>query len=130
MIERTQACWPSVSPSRWRIGAAALAPRRWWSRASVGKPAAVTARAAKRLIEAKIMGLRGRLVVLSAGRDEGVRPGMRFHVIRGNQYLGEVLVGTVHADMSGAEITRPEGLHQIREGDEVWRFCSVQTRDK
>jgi hypothetical protein len=71
------------------------------------------------MLNGKVVGVREDLVVVSLGKDEGVKPGMVFRVSRGNQYLGEIQVKTVYKDMSGAQIVYLVQGAQIQEGDDA-----------
>jgi hypothetical protein len=68
-------------------------------------------------IAARIVGVRGDLVMLSVGRDDGVTVGMVFAVSRGDQYVGDVRVRTVYKDMAGAQIIHLVNGAEIQEGD-------------
>ena len=56
-------------------------------------------------------------VQLSVGSSSGVREGMEFNVIRGNQFLGSIVVTHVESTESVGRVSRSEGT--IVEGDAV-----------
>jgi septal ring factor EnvC (AmiA/AmiB activator) len=57
-------------------------------------------------IEAKVLAVRPDvgLVMLSVGSQQNVKPGYRFTVSKGSEYIGKVQVDKVYADMSSAKI--------------------------
>ena len=59
------------------------------------------------------------LVMISIGREDGVRVGARFGIYRAGTRIGLVQVEKVFGDMSSARIVEQVGGARIRERDEA-----------
>jgi hypothetical protein len=70
-------------------------------------------------MEAQVLAVRPDvgLVMLSAGSQQGVKPGFQFTISRGDQYVSKVQVDTVYPDMCSARIMLPlqKGTIQIHD---------------
>jgi cell shape-determining protein MreC len=76
---------------------------------------------AGRLGEAQILDVNPKLqmVVLNAGRQQGVRVGMPFVVLRGDRVVGRVKVLEVRRQISGALIEQVDNGFKLQVGDHV-----------
>ena len=63
-----------------------------------------------------------RLVILSFGREEGVREGEQFTVSREDQFIGKVEVIRLYADLAGAQILFEEPGEAVRPEDRASRL--------
>jgi hypothetical protein len=79
-------------------------------------------------LRGKVMGVRDDLVVISLGKDDGVKSGMIFRVVRGVRYLGEIRVLSVYRDMVGAQIEYRVGGETLQEGDDAFATEMVESR--
>jgi len=72
-------------------------------------------------IDGKVFAVKAdqRLVVLTVGKDDGVKEGDPFFVVRGSEYIAKVRVIQVLGDISGARIEYTVPGKEIREGDNV-----------
>ncbi len=68
------------------------------------------------------------LVVISIGRDRGVKVGQRFSVLRGGDLVGEVEVVKVYDDLAGARTIRIASGREVRVGDRVATATSQSVR--
>ena len=63
--------------------------------------------------------LENELVVLSVGRDQGVREGSQFTVSRGGNFIGKVKVIQLYDDFAGARIIYAQDGDDIEGGDRI-----------
>ena len=63
--------------------------------------------------------LENELVVLSVGRDQGVREGSQFTVSRGGNFIGKVKVIQLYDDFAGARIIYAQDGDDIEVGDRI-----------
>ena len=57
-----------------------------------------------------------RLVVLSVGKNDGVKPGYEFTVYRGDRFIAKVRVTKTYDNLSGARILLPDDA-VVQRGD-------------
>lgn len=84
-------------------------------------------------IHGKVLAVRREvnLVMLSVGREDGVKKGYRFTIYRDQKYIGKVEIEKVFTDMSSARILRDWTKEKIREGDDAAvRFGYRPLREK
>jgi len=70
-------------------------------------------------LDAVILSVRDNLVVLSAGRVDGLGEGMELIVSRGSMTIARIVVKKVYEDMAGAEVVHVEEGCKIAQGDMV-----------
>ena len=72
------------------------------------------------MLSGKVLTVRDNLVMLSLGKDDKVKTGMKFIVSRNGRYLGDVQVLKVYDDFAGAEVLfLADQKELIKEGDDA-----------
>ncbi|MCU0726811.1 MAG: hypothetical protein MUE73_13655, partial [Planctomycetes bacterium] len=59
------------------------------------------------------------IIMLSIGRDDGVKIGFEFTVYRGNEYIGKVVINRVERDYCSGESKKPLEKGPIQVGDQA-----------
>jgi hypothetical protein len=70
-------------------------------------------------VSVKAVDGQSQLVLLAAGRDQGVELGNDFTISRGGAFIGKVKVIKVVPDLAGAQILYTAESQQIQPGDRV-----------
>jgi len=63
--------------------------------------------------------LEANIIILSAGKDDGVRPGCEFTIYRGDKYVGKVIVDDVEKDHCSGYSKKEMQAAPIEKGDQA-----------